>query len=63
VSAGELNMAEKILKIQKVPENEVGRLMKEYAIDSPAKITKIANRDGTFDLEIVFSDTGEPIRK
>ena len=56
-------MAEKTLKLQKVPENEVNRVMKEYAIDSPAKITKIANRDGTFDLEIVFSDGGDPTRK
>jgi hypothetical protein len=51
-------MAEKTLKIQSVKADQVERLMKEYAIDKPAKISKVANQDGTFDLEIVFGDPG-----
>jgi hypothetical protein len=50
-------MAEKTIKVQSVPAGQVDRLMKEYAIDRPAKITKTANDDGTFNLEIVFIDT------
>jgi hypothetical protein len=59
VSAGELNMAEKKFIVSRVPATEVDQVIKEYEIDSPVKITKIANGDGTFNLEVVFSDAGE----
>jgi hypothetical protein len=63
VSEGELNMAEKIAKLQSVSAAEVDKLIKQFELDSPAKITKTANGDGTFDLEIIFSDAWERSRK
>lgn len=56
-------MAEKISKLQRVPAADVDKLIKQFELDSPAKITKTANDDGTFDLEIRFSDAWERSRK
>jgi hypothetical protein len=48
-------MAEqKTYTLRRVPATQVDQLLKEYAIDNPARVTKIDNHDGTFDLEIVF---------
>lgn len=53
-------MAEKkIIKAQNVPAVEADQLIRQFELDSPAKITKKANSDGTFDLEIIFSDAWE----
>jgi hypothetical protein len=50
-------MAEKALRIQRVPADKVQQVIKEYEIDSPASVTKIDNNDGTFDLMIFFGET------
>lgn len=52
-------MAEKIVKLQRLTPAEVDDLIKQFELDSPAKITKKANGDGTFDLEAIFSDAWE----